>query len=1015
MNRRVFCVWMIIGLLTADIAFTQSSIPHTLLWRISGKGMQSPSYLFGTLHLNDKRLFHFSDSVYAAIEHTSGLAIELNPDELGAYFMNGFFEGQTEKSKSLRELLGREDYQKYNAAVAKKLNKPAADINASDILREKNKWVSEYMEKGEMPTFVDAYLYNLARKQGKWLGGIEDISDQFNAMEDLVDKSDVVNIISDRGGSPDSMMEMMIHIYAAEDLDAIDQVTNLSKNEKDNLLIKRNYKMARRMDSLSAFRSMFFAVGAAHLPGDSGVIALLRQRGFTVEPVISARKLDPSSYTVKEVQLPWTQYTDSAGAYKIAFPANPATIKIMGLINLRFYFDIFNLTAYWSMAAPVVYGNRPADSIYSSMARGMFKGKKGTAGKKVMVNGVEGREYTDSSGDAKLRLRLFLHDKTVYMVMSAGTPRATSSTADLLHFMNSFEIMENAGGGTDKAFVFQDSVMGVRFSSPAKLDFNAKLSTVTDKNWLISSYTGADNNIGAYIMIFSKEVRPGYYITNDSLIHTETFKLFKNEYANWQVRDREIDGISLKEFVATSLKQPNVKMRGYSIVRFNRNILLLTAADSTSLGHPSLDGIFRSFHFIEPGVRAWRQETARGGSFSARAPAPFQLVNLGEDGENEIAYDTLTATSYTVAPDTLSKYRWSKTEDDFWKKYLKTYEGEKSLVSEEQVSNGPLKGYELVVHTPGTKFYQRMRLLLSGNIVYKLVLSSERSAVYDPESQQFFNSFRLIDPKPPVVTVSKTKILLDDLASSDSTQRYKAGNFVKEARFPVADTALVFERLFDDFQSMYLNEPDTYGDISGDLARAVAHEAPDQLADFIASRYRRFAVDKAEHKKALALQMLSGIKTRHSYETLVRLMELSVPAEMRSYRLTANLSDSLALTASVWPGLAAFLKDTAVGIDLANTAKTLLDSGYLKPSAALQSDAIALTGSILPGYRQDSDGSRPNLFGLIGLLKTFKTPAANEALRKLLSVSAKYYRMAGATALIGNNQPVPVAVLNKLA
>src|ERR1700736_51659 len=67
------------------LAYGQPSYPHTLLWRISGKGMQKPSYLYGTMHLSDKRLFRFDDSVYRAIEKTDGLAIEVNPDEMGAY------------------------------------------------------------------------------------------------------------------------------------------------------------------------------------------------------------------------------------------------------------------------------------------------------------------------------------------------------------------------------------------------------------------------------------------------------------------------------------------------------------------------------------------------------------------------------------------------------------------------------------------------------------------------------------------------------------------------------------------------------------------------------------------------------------------------------------------------------------------------------------------------------------------------------------------------------------------
>ena len=152
------------------LMFAQKNYPKTLLWRISGKGISQPSYLFGTMHLNDQRLFNFGDSVYSAIQRTAGLAIEVSPDELCAYFVNQLFD-ELENSKKLDQILNDKEYKEFSSALSKKFDKPAEDITASDIVKEKNKWMQDLMEKGEMPTFVDAYLYNLARRQGKWLPG----------------------------------------------------------------------------------------------------------------------------------------------------------------------------------------------------------------------------------------------------------------------------------------------------------------------------------------------------------------------------------------------------------------------------------------------------------------------------------------------------------------------------------------------------------------------------------------------------------------------------------------------------------------------------------------------------------------------------------------------------------------------------------------------------------------------------------------------------------------------------
>ncbi len=274
----------------------QPAFPHTLLWRISGKGLQKPSYLYGTMHLNDKRLFLFDDSVYRAIEKTEGLAIEVNPDEMAAYFVNKLFD-QLQNGKKLQEILDQRYFNKNRKSLAKKFNKPAEDISASDVIREKNKWMAEYMEKGEMPTFMDAYLYNIARRQGKWLGGIEDISDQTGLMTDLIDQSDINYLLatdsSGKGSDTHQTLEKMISLYSSQDLEGIEAITedHSTAEEMDKLLIRRNLKMAWRIDSLSSLRTMFLAIGAAHPPGDSGVISLLRRRGFTVEPVFSCRPI----------------------------------------------------------------------------------------------------------------------------------------------------------------------------------------------------------------------------------------------------------------------------------------------------------------------------------------------------------------------------------------------------------------------------------------------------------------------------------------------------------------------------------------------------------------------------------------------------------------------------------------------------------------------------------------------------------------------------------------------------
>ena len=100
--------------IVATCTYGQQNYPKSLLWRISGKGLKHPSYLFGTIHLTDKRLFKLGDSVFNAIEKTEGFAMEVNPDEMGAWFINKAIN-EAEGAR-LNELLDEKDFKKYSTA-----------------------------------------------------------------------------------------------------------------------------------------------------------------------------------------------------------------------------------------------------------------------------------------------------------------------------------------------------------------------------------------------------------------------------------------------------------------------------------------------------------------------------------------------------------------------------------------------------------------------------------------------------------------------------------------------------------------------------------------------------------------------------------------------------------------------------------------------------------------------------------------------------------------------------------
>ncbi|RYY13074.1 MAG: TraB/GumN family protein, partial [Chitinophagaceae bacterium] len=512
----------------------QSPTPKTLLWRITGNGLTKPSYLFGTMHLSDKRLFRFTDSVYSAIEKSDGLAIEVNPDEMAVYYVNQMFD-ELENRKKLQDVLSEERFEEYRAGLTKKFNKPASEITTDEIVQARNSWMSDYMAKGEMPTFVDAYLYNIARRQGKWLGGIEDLSDQLGLMDDMVDESDLDLLLMDnkkkirRTGK--SMIEGMIETYTREDLDAINELMNQGGAEyKDLLLLKRNVKMARRIDSLINIRTMFLAIGAAHLPGDSGVIDLLTKRGFTLQPVISNKKIDASKYTFKEVHLPWLEIPDNNNLYKVLMPGNPASVRLQNLIDMKFHFDLFTMSTYSTMAIVYPQQHFNKDSVLKHMASFMFKGRKIKEGKPISLGNATGREFIERVSNQNMRVRILMDERIVYVTMMTGNKAESVTGANAEKFFSSLVINESVVPSAKPGNVlFADSVMGIAFNAPSKLEYNKQYSS--DANgWHISGFSGIDMAKGIYTMLFSQDVKPGHYIESDSILRADFRERMRIQY-----------------------------------------------------------------------------------------------------------------------------------------------------------------------------------------------------------------------------------------------------------------------------------------------------------------------------------------------------------------------------------------------------------------------------------------------------------------------------------------------------
>ena len=269
------------------VAFGQKS-ENSLLWKISGNGLKEPSYLFGTIHITCNATL--SEKVKTALDKTQQLCLELDMDDpnLQAEMMNSMM---MQNGVTMKSLAKPEDFKAVDAFLTTNLGFSAEMLNpvkpfmVSAMLYPK-------MLNCETQS-VEAELIKIAKAQNEEVIGLETGGEQlavFDAIPYQEQMNELVITAKDNMQRDKTELTEMMAIYKSENVEAMVTFTEKSPNAMtskygDVLLKNRNQNWISRMITIAKNKPTFFGVGAAHLGGKEGVIALLRKAGCTVEAV----------------------------------------------------------------------------------------------------------------------------------------------------------------------------------------------------------------------------------------------------------------------------------------------------------------------------------------------------------------------------------------------------------------------------------------------------------------------------------------------------------------------------------------------------------------------------------------------------------------------------------------------------------------------------------------------------------------------------------------------------------
>lgn len=291
------------------LALTSMTASAQLLYKISGNGLEKPSYIIGTHHLANVGFVNQINGVTEALTETDQVYGELvwdtmtNIDSLKAV-QNAM---TLPAGKTIKDYLTPDEYKRLDAFMVAKMGTglsnpmvvskmgnltPMALVTQFQLLL----FMTKHMGEFDPSSTFDQYFQAQAKKNGLPCGGLETLQKQINVLytgKPMSRQVEELMCFIDNENFNSQMMEDLTSAFYAQNLETLKQVMDRklggkcdsTPEEEDMLINNRNADWVAKMPGIMTSKPTFFAVGAAHLPGDKGVLQLLRNAGYTIEGV----------------------------------------------------------------------------------------------------------------------------------------------------------------------------------------------------------------------------------------------------------------------------------------------------------------------------------------------------------------------------------------------------------------------------------------------------------------------------------------------------------------------------------------------------------------------------------------------------------------------------------------------------------------------------------------------------------------------------------------------------------
>ncbi len=834
-------------------------------------------------------------------------------------------------------------FYRYNKKIERALYSNPSAIN-NLLYRSYGNESSDFEED----TYLDMYIFQCGRKWGKRITGVENYGESMQLMAEAYrdaakDKNKKERSYGD--WDKDYSTEKLQEAYRRGNLDLLDTINkynSFSAAFDEKFLYRRNEIQALSIDSiLRSGTRLFVGVGAAHLPGDRGVIEILRSKGYKLRPVKMGERASREKELVDKIRVPVTFRTDTAadGLFKVDIPGKFYQFGDDAALDQWQYADMANGSYYmvtrimtnawmWNHNVTDVY--RVVDSLLYENIPGKIISKT-----PVTKNGYKGFDVVNRTrrGDLQ-RYQIYITPFEVIFFKMSGNGDYIKNGPEASRFFSSITFREysNGNGTSWKKY------------SPPWGGFTAELPH--------TPYVGND---GSWIF--------------DALDKTgnRQFRIIKTDVHNYHFAEEDSFDLSLmeesfmaSEFISSCVERRQGSWKGYPVLdgkyrdkwgyiynaRFiiqgpHYYTLLARSMEENETAHRFINSFdLVPFTYGEPA-------SVKDTSLYFNVTTPYYpvekkikldipryswLASTDEEDEsdndlpeaglfrNKVIYNDSTGEKIYVSFFRPSRYQYIPDSATFERRSRASIFKDTSFVykmHKKYFLPDSSRVWETVITDTGSSRTLWTKLIYKDGSGYSLATQSDTVTIPGPFIKNFFETFTPADTlKGMNPFVKKSALFFEDLGSNDSALRNLAIKYIRHIQLDSAD----FIPLKKAIAALSWQEK-KYMDIKKALLNKLGDIRTRESADFLKMQY--YALDDTVQLQYTVLENLLQHKNEYAFSLFRDIISTEPPVadfkgsdggdfftgryydsyKVKNGNFRDELFDSLKLTRTILPDL----------------------------------------------------------------------------------------------------------------